>query len=130
MFVFKVTRLPYAAAAKERDALSQLLAVKDNMIWTLVEERARLQRQASGGAAEIEALRAELAAARSAQPVIYAPPTTTTTAAATTAEAGAGAGAGVGAAAGTGEGGKSGGAAEAKKETPPPPVTLVLNVGQ
>ena len=62
----------YTAASKERDALSQLLQVKDNMIWTLVEERNRLAREASKSAAEVEALKAELEAARSAQPVIFA----------------------------------------------------------
>ena len=107
----------YTAASKERDALSQLLAVKDNMIWTVVEVRTRLQREASGSAAEVEALKAELAAARNAQPVIYAPPTTTPpTVAATAVPAAA-------AAAGEEVAGKSG----AGKETPGS-VKLVLNV--
>lgn len=32
----------YTAATRERDALTRLLSVKDNMIWTLVEERRQL----------------------------------------------------------------------------------------
>lgn len=112
--------------SEERDALSQLLAVKDNMIWTLVEERTRLRRQVSGGEAEIESLKAALAAARSAQPVADANPAAA--AAATSAAAAAGA-----VAAGVEGVGEEVGAPEAKETTsgdapPPGSVRLVLNI--
>lgn len=60
----------YASATKERDALSQLLLLKDNMIWNLVEERNKLQKDsqevAVKHAAEIMALKAELDATKAA----------------------------------------------------------------
>lgn len=113
--------------SEERDALSQLLAVKDNMIWTLVEERTRLRRQVSGGEAEIESLKAALAAARSAQPVADANPAAAA-AAATSAAAAAGA-----VAAGVEGVREEVGAPEAKETTswdapPPGSVRLVLNI--
>ena len=112
----------YTSASKERDALSSLLAVKDNMIWTLVEERNKLQRRVGEGNAEIEALRSELAAVRSAQPVIYAPTRGSTAAAV------AAGGANAEPKAPNGEGDGVEGAREKTEETAPGSVKLVLNV--
>ena len=47
----------YAAATRERDALTRLLSVKDNMIWTLVEERRQLMEEV----ATLKAQKQELA---------------------------------------------------------------------
>ena len=35
----------YTAAVKERDALSRLLEVKDNMIWSLLDQRREMQEE-------------------------------------------------------------------------------------
>ena len=47
----------YTAATRERDALTRLLSVKDNMIWTLVEERRQLMEEV----ATLKAQKQELA---------------------------------------------------------------------
>ena len=65
----------YTAASKERDALSRLLAVKDNMIWTLVEERDAAKEELADAQREIDQLKEELDEMRAAagqHTVVYA----------------------------------------------------------